>query len=60
MNKFRISIIVIAVVWAAVVLAIGMVLGGTPHMNQVIALVDGGVAATLIVLGRTYRKSAKA
>jgi hypothetical protein len=43
--------IAIAVVWAAVLLAVGWVLHGSPQGGQVIMLIGGGVAVTFIILG---------
>ncbi len=56
-NSARIRIIAIAVVWAAVILSVGIVLEGSPHATPVITLVAGGTAATLIILGAWLKRS---
>ena len=46
-----ISIIVIAIIWAVIILVISNVLSGVPQLRQVLLFIGGGVAVTIIILG---------
>jgi hypothetical protein len=58
-TKLRLSVVTVATVWAAVIVGISSVLHASPLYNQVLILVVGGAAATLIVLAGMYRRLAK-
>ena len=47
----------IGVVWAAVLLAVGGVMRGTPQATEVITLIGGGVAVTFALLGGSRRST---
>jgi hypothetical protein len=47
--------IAVALVWAAVILAFGVVLRGTPYFGQMIPIFGGGAAASIIVNGGSAR-----
>ena len=51
-------IIAIAIIWAAVILGVSSALDGSPLERQVLTLVGGGAAGTIIVLGGWMRRSA--
>ncbi len=51
-------IIAAALIWAAVIYSIGSVLEGSPLERQVLTLVGGGAAGTIIVLGGWLRRRA--
>lgn len=51
-------ILAIAIIWAAVILAVSSTLSGSPLERQVLTLVVGGAAGTIIVLGGWLRRSA--
>jgi hypothetical protein len=51
----RLSIIVVAVIWAVVILAISSVLADTPSAPRVLSILGGGAAATIILLGGMLR-----
>ena len=59
MTKLRLSVVTVATVWAAVIVGISSVLHASPLYNQVLILVVGGAAATLIVLAGMYRRLPK-
>ncbi len=48
-------IIAIALIWAAVILAVSLVLDGSPLAGRVNTLLGGGAAGTIIVLGGWFR-----
>jgi hypothetical protein len=50
-TRWGLAVIVIAVIWAAVILAVSMVLEGAPQSSQVLTVLGGGAAATIILLG---------
>ena len=58
MKKFGFSIVVVAVIWAAVLVSVGMVLNG-PEKTQIITLVGGGAFAALLVLAGLYHRLAR-
>ena len=51
-------VIAIAILWAAVILAVSSTLSGSPLERQVLTLVGGGAAGTIIVLGGWLRRRA--
>jgi hypothetical protein len=56
MKKNRIAIIVTALIWAAVILAVDISLRGTRYMGRLIPIDGGGMAATIILLGGLLRR----
>jgi hypothetical protein len=50
-------IIAIAIIWAAVILGVSSALNGSSLERQVLTLVGGGAAGTIIVLGGWLRRS---
>jgi hypothetical protein len=50
------SIIAVAIVWAAVILATSAVLEGTDYFSKLIPILGGGAAATLIILGGARKR----
>jgi hypothetical protein len=48
-------VIAVAIIWAAVILGMSSVLEGSPLERQVLSLVGGGAAGTIIVLGGWLR-----
>ena len=45
------AVIGLAIIWAAVILATGSVLDGTAYHSQVLRLLGGGAAGSIIVVG---------
>ena len=56
MTKPDATVLGVAIIWAAVILASAMVLRGTPHGGKMIPILGGGAAATIIVVGAAARK----
>ena len=50
-SRLQIAVIVIALVWAAVIIAISMVLDGAPQSSRALTILGGGAAASIILLG---------
>lgn len=50
-NNAWAPILAIALIWAAVILAVSVVLDGSPLAGRVNTLLGGGAAGTIIVLG---------
>ncbi len=50
-TRWGIAIIVEAIIWAAVIIAVSMTLEGAPQANRVLIILGGGAAATIILLG---------
>ncbi len=50
-TSWRIAIVVEAIVWAAVIIAVSMTLEGLPQASRVLTILGGGAAATIILLG---------
>ncbi len=59
-TRFGIAVIVVAIVWAAVILATSMVLEGAPQSAKVVQILGGGAAATIILLGGMTTRERKA
>ncbi len=51
MQKFDAGIIGVAIIWAAVLIASAAVLKGTPYFSQMLPILGGGSASSIIVLG---------
>ena len=56
MKKRRIAIIVTALIWALVILAVDIALKDTGYMARMIPILGGGAAATIILLGGLLRR----
>ncbi len=56
MQKFNAAIIGIALIWAAVLIASAIVLEGTPYFSQLLPVLSGGAATSIIVLGASRPK----
>ncbi len=56
MNKLLLMLITVPVIWAAVLVAVSTTLKGTPQYTEVLVLVAGGAAATVILIGAIYRR----
>jgi hypothetical protein len=56
MKKGRVTIIVTAPIWAAVILAADISLQGTGYMGRLISILGGGAAAAIIILGGLLRR----
>ena len=57
MIRLRVGVIVAAVIWAAVILAVSSVLADTPFASKVLLILGGGAAATIILLGGLLRRN---
>jgi hypothetical protein len=53
MQKFEAGIIGVAIIWAAVILASAMILEGTAYFSQMLPVLGGGAASSIIILGGT-------
>jgi hypothetical protein len=51
-------VVAVAIIWAAVILAVSSTLSGSPLEQQVLTLVGGGAAGTIVVLGGWLRRRA--
>jgi hypothetical protein len=51
-----IAILAVAIVWAAVIFAVGSTLHDTPYLTSVLVYMGGGVAATLSIVGVSLRR----
>jgi hypothetical protein len=49
-SKLQVAVIVIAMIWAVVILATSTTLEGAPHSSRVLTIL-GGAAASIILLG---------
>lgn len=57
MSKIGLAIIAIAIIWASVIIATAMVLAGTPYFPQLLPILGGGSAASIIILGGISRQT---
>ncbi len=51
MNRSGWSIVAVAIVWAAVILASAVVLKDTPYWTPMLPILGGGAGATIIIMG---------
>ncbi len=51
MKSYGTVVIGVAVIWAAVIIASGVILRETPYWGQVTAILGAGAAASIIVVG---------
>jgi uncharacterized membrane protein YgaE (UPF0421/DUF939 family) len=49
--KLQIAVIVIALIWAAVIIASAITLGSVPESSRALTILGGGAAASIILLG---------
>jgi hypothetical protein len=56
MQNFDAGIIGVAIIWAAVIVASAILLEGTPYFSQMLTVLGGGAASSIIVLGGTRIK----
>ena len=50
-SRLQTAVVVIALIWAAVIIATSMVLAGVPEFSRVLTILGGGAAASIILLG---------
>ena len=50
-NRLGIAVIVVALIWAAVIVAVSMVMSDAPQFSRVLSILGGGAAACIILLG---------
>ena len=55
--RYRVAIILVAFIWAAVILACSLALEGTGLFARVSHILGGGAAVSIIVLGSLLRGS---
>ena len=58
-TRLGIAVIVVAIVWAAVILAVSMVIGDAPQASRVLSILGGGAAACIILLGGMIAREKK-
>ncbi len=51
-----IEILLIAITWASVILAISSILRGTTYMNQILPILGGGSFASILILSNIRKK----
>lgn len=49
--KLQIAVIVIALIWAAMIIATAIMLGSAPESSRALTILGGGAAASIILLG---------
>jgi len=59
-SRLQLAVIVIALIWAAVIIAISMVLDGAPQLSRALPILGGGAAASIILLGGMIAPERKA
>ncbi|MDE3090262.1 MAG: hypothetical protein KGJ80_12845 [Chloroflexota bacterium] len=59
-SRLQIAVIVIALIWAAVILATSTTLEGAPQFSRVLTILGGGAAASIILLGGMAAQERKA
>ncbi|MBI5030059.1 MAG: hypothetical protein HZB51_05995 [Chloroflexi bacterium] len=50
-TRLGVAVIVVALVWAVVILAVSNVIGDVPQSSRVLSILGGGAAACIILLG---------
>ncbi len=50
-TRLGIAVIVVALVWAATILAVSSIMGDAPQFSRVLTILGGGAAACIILLG---------
>lgn len=50
-SHLQTAVVVIALIWAAVIIATSMTLGNAPQSSRVLTILGGGAAASIILLG---------
>ena len=51
MKSYDAGILGVAIIWAAVIFASATILKGTPYFSQMLPILGGGAASSIIVLG---------
>jgi hypothetical protein len=51
MKKYSAVIIEVAIIWVAVIIASAMILEGTGYFSQMLPILSGGAASSIIMLG---------
>jgi hypothetical protein len=59
-SKLGAAVLVIALIWAAVILGTSNVLAGAPQAPRVLMILGGGAAASIILLGGMIAQNASA
>lgn len=59
-TRLGVAVIVVALVWAATILAISMVIGDVPQFSRVLTILGGSAAACIILLGGMLAQERKA
>lgn len=57
--NLRIAVLVIALIWAAVILGTSSILAGAPQASRVLSILGGGAAASIILLGGMIAQESK-
>ncbi len=50
-SQLGLAVIVVAIIWAAVIIAVSITLEGAPQATRVTTILGGGAAASIILLG---------
>ena len=58
-TQLRIAVIIVAIVWAAVILAVSTVIDDAPQFSRVPSILGGGAPACIILLGRMIARERK-
>jgi membrane protein DedA with SNARE-associated domain len=58
-SPLGLAVVVIAIIWAAVIIAVSMALGDVPQSSRVISILGGGAAASIILLGGMIARERK-
>ncbi len=57
--RLQIAVIVVALIWAAVILATSIALEGAPQFSRVLTILGGGAAASIILIGGMIERERK-
>ena len=50
-SRLQLAVVVIALIWAAVIIAVSLTLTGSAESSRVLTILAGGAAASIILLG---------
>ena len=50
-SRLQLAVVVIALIWAAVIIAVSLTLSGSAESSRVLTILAGGAAASIILLG---------
>ncbi len=56
MQKFDAAIIATTIIWAAIMVASAIILEGTSYFSQMLPILSGGAATSIVVLGASRPK----